>query len=41
VSTGEVIVSPIAPAATFDGGEYIGIFYETEYVPTVSVASIC
>lgn len=41
VNTGEVIVSPIAPATNFDGGEYIGIFYETEYEPTVSSSTIC
>ena len=41
VSTGEVVVSPIAPAATFTGGEYIGVFYETSYVPTASTSTVC
>lgn len=34
ITTGQVVVAPIAPALTFAGGEYIGIFYETQYVPT-------
>lgn len=41
VETGEVIVSPIAPAASFSGGEYIGVFYETQYEPTASSSTIC
>lgn len=41
VATGEVIISPIAPAVEFDGGEYIGVFYETNYVPTTSTAVNC
>ena len=38
---GEVVVSPISPAATFDGGEYIGVFYETNYEPTTASVTIC
>lgn len=35
VATGQIVVSPISPAVTFTGGEYIGVFYETNYVPVV------
>ncbi len=35
VSNGQVVVSPIAPAVTFTGGEHIDILYETAYVPVV------
>lgn len=41
VSTGEVIVSPIAPASQFDGGEYIGVLYETNYEPTATQTVVC
>lgn len=35
ITTGAVVVEPLSPAVTFDGTEYIGIFYETTgYVPT-------
>lgn len=33
-TTGEVVVSPITPATEFNGTEYIGVFYETEYIST-------
>lgn len=35
VANGQIVVSPISPAVTFTGGEYIGVFYETNYVPVV------
>lgn len=34
VSNSQVVVSPISPAVTFTGGEYIGILYETNYIAT-------
>lgn len=40
-SNGQVVVSPIAPAATFTDEQYIGIFYETEYESTTASALTC
>ena len=34
-TTGVVVVSPIAPATEFTAGDFIGVFYETNYIPAV------
>ncbi len=40
-SNGEVEVSPVAPAPTFVSGDYIGIFYETDYESTTASSVTC
>ncbi|RMG84831.1 MAG: hypothetical protein D6712_10605 [Chloroflexi bacterium] len=41
IANSTVTVSPISPATSFSGGEYIGIFYETNYEPSSAAAANC